>query len=123
MVIDTDDVDSGPETKPSDWRGSLDLSHREDEILRDDMLSMLAKHEDMRRPCHLGYITATEHRIEIVLGTKPIRQTPYRQRHRVQDVQAEEIAKMLEAGVIEPASREWASPVVPLPKRDAWLLL
>ena len=67
---------------------------------------MLTKHEDMWRPGQLGEITATEHRIELAPGTKPIRQAPYRQGNCGRDVQAGEIAKMLEAGVIEPATRE-----------------
>ena len=118
---DTGDVDSHPESKSSDWRNSVDLSHIDDESLRYEILSMLAKHEDMWRPGHLGEITATEHRIELTPGTKPIRQAPYRQGHRGRDVQAGEIAKMLEAGVIEPATSEWASPVVLVPKKDGSL--
>ena len=82
---------------------------------------MLSKHRDMWRPGHLGEIKATEHRIELAPGTTPIRQAPYRQGHRGRDVQAEEITKILEAGVIEPAISEWASPVVLLPKKDGSL--
>ena len=118
---DTSDVESHPEFKSSDWRDSVDLSHIDDETLRYEILSMLAKHEDMWRPGHLGEITATEHRIRLAPGTKPIRQAPYRQGHRGRDVQAGEIAKMLEAGVIEPATSEWASPVVLVPKKDGSL--
>ena len=82
---------------------------------------MLSKHRDMWRPGHLGEITATEHRIELAPVTTPIRQAPYRQSHRGRDVQAEEITKILEAGVIEPATSEWASPVVLVPKKDGSL--
>ena len=99
----------------------MDLSNIDDVSLRYEILSMLAKHEDVWHPGHLGEITATEHRIELAPGTKPIRQAPYRQGHRGRDVQAGEIAKMLEAGVIEPATSEWASPVVLVPKKDGSL--
>ena len=118
---DTGDVDSRPESKCSGWRDSVDLSHIDDESIRDGILSMHAKHEDMWRPDHLGEITATENRFDLAPGTKPIRQAPYRQGHRGRDVQAGEIAKMLEARVIEPATSEWASPVVLVPKKDGSL--
>ena len=119
--VESSDVESPPKSKPIDWHDSVDLSHIDDESLRAKILSMLSKHQDMWRPGHLGEITATEHRIELAPGTKPIRQAPYRQGHRGRDVQAEEISKMLEAGVIEPATSEWASPVVLVPKKDGSL--
>ena len=109
------DVESPPKSKPIDWHDSVDLSHIDDESLRAKILSIILKHQDMRRPGHLGEITATENWIELAPGTKPIRQAPYRKGHRGRDVQAEQISKMLEAGVIEPTTSEWASP---LPKTD-----
>ena len=98
----TGDVESRPEFQSSDWRDSVDLSHIDDESLSDEIISMLLKHEDMWRPGHLGETTATEQ----IPGTKPIRLAPHRQGHRGRDVQAGEIAKMLEAGVVEPATSE-----------------
>ena len=115
------DVESLPEPKPGDWQNSVDLSHIDDKSIREKILSMLSKHPDMWRPGQLGETKATEQRIELAPGTTPIRQAPYRQSHRGRDVQAEEIKKMLEAGVIEPATSEWASPVVLVPKKDGSL--
>ena len=40
---------------------------------------------------------------------------PYRQGPAMRDKAAAEIRKMLDAGVIEPATSEWASPIVPVP--------
>ena len=119
--VDESDVESLPEPKPEDWQKSFDLSHVDDESLREEILSMLSKHRDMWRPGHLGKITATEHRIELAPGTTPIRQAPYHRGHRGRDVQGEDIMKMLEAGVIEPATRKWASPIVLVPKKDGLL--
>ena len=119
--VEKRDVESLPEPKPNDWQKSVDLSHVDDESLREKILPMLSKRRDMWRPGHLGEITATEHRIGLAPGTTPILQTPYRQGNRGRDVQAEEITKMLEAGVIEPATSERASSVVLVPKKDGSL--
>ena len=63
----------------------------------------------------LGRIDATKHRIELKPGASPIYQAPY----RGGPVSCEkEIDRMLRAGVIEPTSVEWASPVVFAPKNN-----
>ena len=66
----------------------------------------------------LGEINATEHRITLKPGTKPIRQQPYRQGLKRRQQTEAAVKQMLEAGVIEPANTEWASPVVLAPKHD-----
>ena len=66
----------------------------------------------------LGEITATEHRINLTVGTKPIRTIPYRQGLATRTKAEHEMRKMLNAGVIEPATSEWASPIVLVPKKD-----
>ena len=78
---------------------------------------MLERHEDMWRPGKLGTVDVPYHRMELEPGTKHIHQAPYRQGHKGRDIQQQEIAKMLDAGVIEPATSEWASPVVVVPKK------
>ena len=69
----------------------------------------------------LGEIKATEHRIELIPGTTPIRQVPYRAGHASRHVIQEQVDEMLQKGVIEPARSEWASPVVIVPKADCGL--
>ena len=69
----------------------------------------------------LGTIRATEHRIPLELGTKPIRSMPYRKGPDMRAMIAKEVTNMLNAGVTEPASTEWASPVVLVPKKDGSL--
>ena len=66
-------------TKPTDWRETIDLGHIYDSEMRTKILTILTKHEDMWTTGRLGEITATEHRITLETGTKPIRTMPYRQ--------------------------------------------
>ena len=63
----------------------------------------------------LGEISTTEHRIDVIPGSKPVSQQPYR---AGLEFLASEIDKMLRAGVIELAQSAWASPVVIVPKED-----
>ena len=109
---DPDDTD--------DWRSKIDLAHIEDATLRQRIMNMLAKHASMWDGT-LGRISATEHRIGVEPGTKPIRSMPYRQGPAVRKIVKQQIDKMLDAGVIEPAHGEWASPVVLAPKKDGTL--
>ena len=103
------------------WQDQLDLTHVEDQEQSVTIIKMLEKHEDMCRPRKLGTVDATYHRIELEPGIKPIRQAPYRQGHKGRDIQQQEITKILDTGVIEPATCEWASPVVSVPRKDGFL--
>ena len=67
-----------------------------------------------------GRTTITEHRIPLK-SSKPIRLPPYRLPHAYRTTVRNEIAKMLEAGVIEPSNSEWAAPVVLVSKKDGTL--
>ena len=89
--------------------------------MQHEIFEMLTKHKTMWKPGYLGELTATEHRIELHPDPKPIRQAPSRQGHKARDITSSEMAKMLDAGVIEPASSEWASPVVLVPNKDGSL--
>ena len=95
----------------------MSLSHIKDEPLRTENVAVLQKHSSMWDG-NLGTISATEHRIELEKGTKPVPSMPYRQGPAMLTKVAEEIEKMLNAGFIEPATSEWAIPVVLVPKKD-----
>ena len=82
---------------------------------------MLETHQDMWTSGRLGEISATEHRIDLEPGTKPIRSMPSRQGRAMRDKAAAQIRKMLVAGVIEPAPSEWTSTIVLVPKKDGSL--
>ena len=79
---------------------------------------MLETHQDMWTSGLIGEISAIEYRIELEPGTKPIRSMPYRQCPVMRDKLAAEIRKMPHAGVMDPATSEWASPIVLVPKKD-----
>ena len=66
----------------------------------------------------LGTIKVAKHHIKLKPGTAPIHQAPYRAGPDKREKIRAEIEYQLKAGVIEPASMEWASPVLLAPKKD-----
>lgn len=60
---------------PSDWESEIDLAHIEDEELRTEVMTVLRKHSSMWDGS-LCTISATEHRIDLEPGTRPIRSMP-----------------------------------------------
>ena len=108
----------GKEKESEDWKSHIKLDHIEDKSLIPRIMTMLSKHSPMWEGKRLGEIKATLHRIELEPGTKPIHQAPYRQGPHKRKETEKSISEMLEAGVIEPANSEWASPVVLAPKPD-----
>ena len=107
-------------TRPLSWKQEVSLDHLGQAPLRESILEMLSHHESMWDGS-LGDIRATEHRIDIMEGSKPRRQQPYRMGPARREIARKEITSMLEKGVIEPSTSEWASPVVLVPKKDGKL--
>jgi hypothetical protein len=66
----------------------------------------------------LGHVHTTHHRMELKPGAKPVHSHPYRAGPRARKVEAAEVQRMLKAGVIDPSTAEWASPVVLVPNPD-----
>ena len=56
-------------------------------------------------------------------GTRPVRLSPYQLPHAYRDLVHKEVQEMLDAGIIEPSSSEWASPIVLVNKKDGTLRL
>ena len=52
----------------------------------------------------LGEISTTEHHIDLLSNTRPVRQQPYRAGPRAREIEQAEVEKMLRAGVIEPST-------------------
>ena len=98
----------------------MELSYIDDDKPRARVLDMLRKHSSQWSGA-LGTIRATKHRIPLEAGPKPIRSMPYRKGPAMRETVAKEVNKMLNAGVIEPTSTEWASPVVFVPNKDGSL--
>jgi len=66
----------------------------------------------------LGRTDVTPHRIALHPGTWPIRSQPYRTGFHHRRLPAEQVAKKLKMGVIEPSQSEWLSRTCPL--GSAW---
>lgn len=67
---------------------------------------------------HFGILKVTENRILINEGSTPVLSQPYSAGPEVWKVIEQSVAEMRQAGVIEPANSESASPVVLVPKPD-----
>lgn len=67
---------------------------------------------------HLGSITATEHRVELNPGPKPVRMNSYRIGPRTRERIKVQVDSMLKLKVIEPSHSDWASSVFLIPKPD-----
>jgi len=79
------------------------------------VLSLLEKHRALWSG-HLGSIKATEHRIELKPGSKPVRLNPYRTGPQTEELMKAQVDRMLKLEVIEPSQSQWARPVVFIPK-------
>jgi hypothetical protein len=101
------------------WKDQLDLCHLEP-AERKTVTDMLEPHKAMWDG-HLGEVTATQHRIDLIPGARPVHSRPYRAGARAREIEKAEIEKMLAQGVIELATCEWASPIVMVPKPDGSL--
>ncbi|CAN8062284.1 unnamed protein product [Agarophyton chilense] len=104
---------------PESLVDDLDLAHVS-EHYRTKIRSMLKKYTSMWSG-KLGEISATEHHIDLVPGSRPISQPPYRAGPRTRQIEEENVSKMLEEGLIKAAQSAWASPVVLGPKPDGSL--
>ena len=65
-----------------------------------------------------GKTSLIEHNIHVPESTPPVHQSPYRIPYAYRAMVQEELSSMLKAGIIEPSSSEWASPMVLVPKKD-----
>jgi hypothetical protein len=66
----------------------------------------------------LGELTVTRHRIYLKPDAKPIYQAPFRAGRHAREVQKAEVDRMLKAVITEPATSEWAGPVVLITRKD-----
>jgi Reverse transcriptase (RNA-dependent DNA polymerase) len=66
----------------------------------------------------LGELSITKHRIDLQENAKPAYQASYRAGKQSREIERQEVDRMLKAGVIDPATSEWDSPVVLITKKD-----
>jgi len=88
---------------PTEWTGAVK--------------ALLEKHASLREG-KLGLIRGVEHRIRLKPGAVPVRQHPFKAGPMARERENAEVERMRSMEVIEPASGEWASPVVMVPKPD-----
>ena len=99
-----------------EWIQDVNLDHLEVET-QHRIQSLLRKHASMWNG-ELGELSITKHRIDLQENAKPAYQAPYRAGKQSRDIERQEVDRMLKAGVIEPATSEWASPVILITKKD-----
>ncbi|CAF4588329.1 unnamed protein product [Rotaria magnacalcarata] len=105
---------------PSEIRTQIEqlTRHIEDAEQREQLQQILWKHGklfDLRQP---SIIKATIHHA-IETGTHPpIYTSPYRVSYKDEQIQREEIDKLLKHGVIEESTSPWSSPIVLVRKKD-----
>jgi len=92
-----------------------------DSALHTRIRHMLGQHQAMWTSQALGVIKATQHRIDLNAGARPVRFAPRRAGHTAREAETAEVKRQLEADVIEPTSSEWGFPVVLVPKKDGTL--
>jgi len=88
---------------PTEWSGAVE--------------ALLQKHASLWEG-KLGLIRGVEHRIRKKPGAVPVRQHPYKAGPMTREREKAEVERMRSMEVIEPASGEWASPVVMVPQPD-----
>ena len=79
--------------------------------------ALLQKHSSLWEG-KLGLIRSVEHRIGLKPGAVLVKQHPYKAGAKVRERVKGEIERVRSIDDIEPASEEWSSPVVLVPKPD-----
>jgi hypothetical protein len=104
-----------PSNKEVDWRKGLDLEGLDDDEKK-KVTCVLDRYSHLWDSKRLGVLHGTRNRIET--RGSPVFQHPYRAGPNARQAEKEEVDRMLQLGVIEPSTAEWASPVVLIPKPD-----
>jgi hypothetical protein len=113
MCMDPPPLPDRPDVEGALWKQDVDLAHLTPQE-SETVFTMLGKHRTMWDG-GLGQVHTTAHRIQLVPGAKPAYSHPYRAGTKAREAESVEIQRMLRAGVIEPATSEWASPVLLVP--------
>jgi len=92
-----------------------------DPTLHTRIRRMLDQHKAMWTGQALGVIKATQHRIDLNAGARPVCLAPRRAGHTAREAETAEVKRQLEADFMEPTSSEWGFPVVLVPKKDGTL--
>lgn len=110
--IDEEDVllwDDSPEGQPTTGEQLSDSQ-------RQQLQDLLKEFSDVMQN-KLGLTDLTEHKIDTG-SANPVRLPPYRLPHAYRATVRSELKEMLERGIIEKSSSEWAAPIVLVKKKD-----
>ena len=88
---------------------------------RQELQSLLSEFGDLFKT-YPGHTTMAEHKI-VTEDNAAIHQPPYRLPYAWRGQVEQELKDMLEQGIIEPSSSDWASPLLPVGKKDGTLRL
>jgi dUTPase len=117
LVVGVDQAGSeNPSSSVEAALNDLELEVSDEE--RPRVLEMLKRHSKLWDG-RLGQVQGVEHCIPTT--GDPIRQQPYRCGMKTREAVEAEIKRMSDLGVIEPATSEWAAPIVLIPKPDGSL--
>ena len=105
------------------WNDSLDgtltVGEQLTEQQKAELQSLLTEFEDVLQP-KPGQISLAEHHIR-TNDAKPVKLPPYRLPHAYREQVRKELDEMLDSGIIEKSTSEWASPIVLVKKKDGTL--
>ena len=105
------------------WNDSLDgtptVGEQLTEQQKTELQSLLTEFEDVLQP-KPGQTTLAEHHIR-TNDAKPVKLPPYRLPYAYREQVRKELDEMLDSGIIEKSTSEWASPIVLVKKKDGTL--
>ena len=86
---------------------------------QDELDQMLSEFNDVfsQHPYDLGKVTSVQHEIDTG-DHSPVRSRPYRMPHVKREEADRQIEEMLNAGIINPSSSAWSSPILLVEKAD-----
>jgi hypothetical protein len=113
LIQDQPPVPDRPDVGGETWKEDLDPG-TSDTAKREKCLPNAWK-----TSLNVGWEVKTcPHPIHLVPGSTPVHSQPYCACAGAREAESSEVQRMLKAGVIEPTTTEWASPVVLVPKPD-----
>ena len=120
-----DPLDTEEELEALTWDGGEDgqpvFGEQLTSVQREELNQVLKQYQDIMTKIP-GHTNLTQHRIETT-DHAPIRLPPYRLPQAYRETVRQELEEMQQQGVIEPATSEWAAPIVIVRKKDGSIRL
>ncbi|XP_075091948.1 uncharacterized protein LOC142172079 [Nicotiana tabacum] len=102
----------------------MEVSGPHEEIIPSSIEDILLENAEVfLEPTKLPPIRSCDHAIELILGSTPVNQRPYRYSHEQKDVIEKMIQEILEAKTVKHSTSPFTSPVILVKKKDStWIL-